>query len=376
VSGPILLVGHDALADAIERRLVAAGAAVLRPPELDDQTLGGVSALALVEDDDSRNVDLLLAARHARADLPIVARLFDDTLADYLRETLEQVTILSVSAVAAPVMAARALAVAAGAASRLGERAAPVRIADPPDRMLLWFLGMVAVLVISGALLFSRILDLRFMDALYFVWTTVMTVGYGDISLRNSSDGAKLLGMSLMLAGAGFIAVLFGLLSERVLSRRLRLQQGRVKVGGRGHVLVVGAGNVGFRVAEMVAQGGRRVVVIERDEESRNAASLRAAGHQVIVADVTSAGTLDLAGLDRAAAVVALTDSDAVNLRVALAVRSGGGPRPVVARLDSPQLSGHLESRGDAVAMSPVALAAEAFARAALAAADSGPETA
>src|SRR5439155_1722297 len=83
----------------------------------------------------------------ARADLPIVARLFDDTLADYLRETLEGVTILSVSAVAAPVMAARALAVAAGPPSRLGERAAPIRIADLPDRMLLWFLGAVAVLV-------------------------------------------------------------------------------------------------------------------------------------------------------------------------------------------------------------------------------------
>ena len=287
MTGPILLVGHDALADAIEQRLQAAGVAVRRPPQLDDRALAGVAALALVEDDDSRNVDLLLAARQARADLPIVARLFDDTLADYLRETLEGVTILSVSAVAAPVMAARALAVAAGPPSRLGERAAPIRIADLPDRMLLWFLGAVAVLVVSGALLFSRLLHLRFMDALYFVWTTVMTVGYGDISLRESTDAAKLLGMLLMLAGAGFIAVLFGLLSERVLSRRLRLQQGRVKVPGSGHVLVVGAGNVGFRVAGMVAESGRRVVVVERDEDSRNAASLRAAGHQVIVADVT-----------------------------------------------------------------------------------------
>jgi Trk K+ transport system NAD-binding subunit len=118
------------------------------------------------------------------------------------------------------------------------------------------------------------------------------------------------------------------------------------------------------------------VVVIERDEDSRNASSLRAAGHHVITADVTSAGTLALARLDRAAAVVALTDSDAVNLRVTLEVRGSGGPRPVVARLISPQLSAHLDARGDALPLSPIALAAEAFARALLAAAGSGPEAA
>ena len=50
------------------------------------------------------------------------------------------------------------------------------------------------------------------MDALYFVWTTVMTVGYGDIALKDASDGVKLYGMALMLAGAAFIAILFALL--------------------------------------------------------------------------------------------------------------------------------------------------------------------
>jgi voltage-gated potassium channel Kch len=76
---------------------------------------------------------------------------------------------------------------------------------------------------------------------------------------------------------------------------------------------------------------------------------------------------LALAGLERAALVMALTDADAVNLRIALLARAHGVP--VILRILSPELSAHVTARGDGIAYSPVAAAAGEFARAALAAA-------
>ena len=214
-------------------------------------------------------------------------------------------------------------------------------------------------------MVFSYALDCRYIDALYFVWTTVMTVGYGDIALKEASDGVKLFGMLLMLSGAGFIAVLFALLSDWVLSRRLAALQGRVRVHGKGRVVIAGAGNVGLRIAEMLAVDGQRLVVIEPRGERRNVASLRAAGHHVIVADATNRDVLLLAGIESARLMIAVTDSDAVNLQIALHASEYGVP--VVMRVTSPELSAHISARGDGVALSPIVTAAEAFSQAALA---------
>jgi voltage-gated potassium channel Kch len=225
------------------------------------------------------------------------------------------------------------------------------------------------VLVAASTFFFSQALGLRLLDALYFVVTTVTSVGYGDIALRDAPDPAKVMGMVLMFAGAAFLAVLYALFTSGVVARRLRALAGRVPVRARGHVVVVGAGNIGFRVARALAAQGHRVVVVERDPQHRHVETLRAEGHHVLVADALVDETLDLAGAPVAGAVLALTESDATNLHVALTVRRRNPGTPIVMRLGSVELSAHVTERGDARAASPVALASEAFARAALEAA-------
>jgi hypothetical protein len=71
-----------------------------------------------------------------------------------------------------------------------------------------------------------------------------------------------------------------------------------------------------------------------------------------------------VAGLRAASVVLALTDSDAVNLQIAL--RAGEAGVPVVMRTDSAELAEHVAARGDAVALAPVAAATAAFCDAAL----------
>lgn len=331
--------------------------------------------LVLAGDDDSTNVDAALAARRLKPSLPLVVRVFDSALARYLEHSLAEVTVLSMSAAAAPVFAEMALTAIAAQPSRAASMARRARTAVTRrrrldvDRILVSAILGFVVLVIASSFYFSHVLGLRLLDATYFVWTTVFTVGYGDISLYQASDEAKGVGMALMFAGAALMAIFYALLSGWVVARRLDVRAGRVAERGHGHVVVAGAGNIGFRVARILAGRGQRIVVVERDADSHNAMALRAEGHHVIIADASLDETLALAGVENAIAVLALTDADAVNLSVALAVRGRARPIPVVARLASPELAAHVAARGDALAASSVTIAGEAFARAALAAA-------
>jgi voltage-gated potassium channel Kch len=373
-SGPILLEGAGRLAASIGNRLQEAGIAVERiTVPRHDRTdsaphIMRARVLVLASDDDPGNVELALWARRLRPDLPLVARVFDDNLARYLAGNVERLTVLSMSQVAAPVFAEAAMRGIAAAAKVAGTSPRPGRsgLGKKPriDRVLLSALGGLALVVGPSTLYFAHVLNLRTIDALYFVWTTVMTVGYGDISLARAPDGAKLVGMLLMVAGAALVAMLFALLTGWVVTRRLDVRRGRVRVRGGGHIVIAGAGNLGFRVASLIADGGRRVVVIERNDDSRNLATLRAGGHHVIVADATNEQILDLAGVDRAAAVLALTDSDAVNLQIALQLKARESAAAVVMRIVSPEFSAHVTQCGDGTALSPISVAAQAFSEA------------
>ena len=135
------------------------------------------------------------------------------------------VTVLSIATLAAPVFVKLALQ-ALGERSRptVAERSPtatrrrvrtwhkPKLLAKPSiDRVLVAALVCHGLLILGATLYFSSALALPVVDALYFVTSTVTTVGYGDISLRDAPALAKLFDMFLMFAGAGFVAVLFAL---------------------------------------------------------------------------------------------------------------------------------------------------------------------
>jgi voltage-gated potassium channel Kch/multidrug transporter EmrE-like cation transporter len=368
---PVLLEGGGRLAAAIAERLEAAGATVQRVA-MSEHGHGGTDhlraagVLVLAADDDAGNVDRALWARRVRPDLPMVARVFDEALGSYLAGKVERLTVLSMSQVAAPVFAEAALRAVGAVSGPVPQRARPAH-RSRLDRVLVGAIVGLLLVVVPATFFFARVLHLRMVDALYFVWTTVMTVGYGDISLREASDFAKVVGMLLMLAGGAFMATLFAFLTGWVVTRRLEVLRGRVRVRGEGHLVIAGAGNLGFRVASLLVAQGRRVVIIERNQDGRNLSALRAGGHHVILADATDETILDLAAVERAGAVLLLTDSDAVNLQIALVLRARATAAPVVVKMVSPELSAHVCERGDGIALSPIALAAQAFADAALA---------
>jgi len=88
----------------------------------------------------------------------------------------------------------------------------------------------------------------------------------------------------------------------------------------RGHVLVVGLGHTGTRVAKGLREGGWPVVVLESDRHSAEIGAARAAGVRVIVGG-SSSTFLARAQVARARHVVVLTGADSRNLEVAAVVR-------------------------------------------------------
>lgn len=166
------------------------------------------------------------------------------------------------------------------------------------------------------------------LDALYFTAETIGTIGYGDFSFREQPGWLRAYAVLLMVSGAVLAALVYALLTNLLVSRRLQESLGQGQVTElRGHVVVVGLGSLGVRVVGSVLATGTPVVVVEADEGNRYLAQARALGAKVVLGDATQAGTLEMVNLGAARAAAVLTSDDLTNLEVALAVRDWLGPR-------------------------------------------------
>ena len=132
------------------------------------------------------------------------------------------------------------------------------------------------------------------------------------------------------------------------------------------HVIVCGAGRVGFRIFEQLNKLGVPMVMIERDDAAPFMATIREAGVPVLVADVRNAGTLQQANVQAARALICGTDDDLVNLNIALDARKLQPGIRVVMRLFDEDLAAKIKSAFEIDAFSTQALAAPALAVAAL----------
>jgi voltage-gated potassium channel len=134
----------------------------------------------------------------------------------------------------------------------------------------------------------------------------------------------------------------------------------------RDHVVICGAGRVGFRVASQLLALGREVIVIEKKADGAFVAVLRDAGVPVLVDDIRSPQCLPRTHVARAAAIVCATDDDLANMNVALDARKLNPSIRVVMRLFDDDLVAKVRDAFRAEALSTSALAAPAMALAAL----------
>ncbi len=133
------------------------------------------------------------------------------------------------------------------------------------------------------------------------------------------------------------------------------------------HYVVCGLGIVGFRIVELLHRLGERVVVISQSAREEWLEATRGAGIEVITGDARDPTMLERAGLASAAAVVAVTGKDLVNIEIALDVKRLRRDATVVVRLFDQALARRLEETFDVRrALSMATLAAPSFAAAAI----------
>ncbi|MBI3184542.1 MAG: NAD-binding protein [Myxococcales bacterium] len=134
----------------------------------------------------------------------------------------------------------------------------------------------------------------------------------------------------------------------------------------RDHVIVCGAGRVGYRVTTQLLALGREVVVIDKAEAATFVSTLRDQGVPVLIDDINNPKTLSRTNAKGAAAIVCATNDDLANLNVALDARMLNPSIRVVIRLFDDDLVARVRDNFRAEALSTSSLSAPAFALAAL----------
>jgi Trk K+ transport system NAD-binding subunit len=175
------------------------------------------------------------------------------------------------------------------------------------------FLGLFGLTTV----VFHTWTNLSLVDAVYFTVTVITTTGFGDISLLQAPTPLKLYGVFVMLAGAATLAMLYAVIADMVLRKRLEEMLGHRPRRMQDHVVVVGLGHVGYRTVEALLEMGEQVAVVERDPQSRFVEDLRGRT-AVVIGDARREHTLEAADMGRAKAVAVLTEDDLLNLEVGL----------------------------------------------------------
>lgn len=345
--GTVLVLGEDdGLSRALLRRLeqsgVPARTALSRSDSETAATLaeGRWSAVAVLTRDDVLALRLTLLSAHLRPDLPLWVTMFDKTITRELQHVVPAVHVISPSELVAADLAEQCL-------SAMGRTAQPrsggIRLVDDALRLLVRAgAGLLLALVFEAAIGMIALHE-NVIDALYYSTRTVATVA-GAPGVSSGPAWYKLLSAIDTIAALLLVAVFTAALVRRLSRPRLTTLVGRLAAPARGHVLLVGFGQVGFRLAQELRRRGVRVIGVERDPDAPYVRLARAAGIPVAIGRGDDRATLERLGIRTCAAVAAVTSADLVNVAVGLAASDLAPRTPLVLRLGDGEVAAETDS--------------------------------
>ncbi len=388
----VVLAPSPAVTFAVRAREAGANLIEGTSQEENDLLNAGVvdaRCLVLSEDTDLGNLHAAITAQELNPDLRVVLRLFNAELARRATELLTDSEVLALSSLSAPTLAGEALGAGTGGAIEVWGRlvvlrdtaeaqsllaqledgavlidaglAPPVLTASQSrwhgrrvairalraffDRRLAVVLGLVALLCTISILIFAAFDHLSPADAIYFTFTTISTVGYGDINLATSANWLKLYDVGFMLFGATALAAFYALVTDAVVGARLSAALGVPHGKIKNHVIVCGLGNVGFRVVEHLVARGVEVAACDLNERGRFVQLVRQLGVPVLAGDALLPDNMRILGVQRARAVVATTNDDVANIEVLMSAREVGPDVRLVARVFDAKLAERAQQR-------------------------------
>ncbi len=243
------------------------------------------------------------------------------------------------------------------AAILLGEFRAP----------LLWF----SFAVLGGGLLYDWLSRLygEPLDSLAEAIYTVLTIAFFQPPNREFPHHFALqlfyfvmpvIGLAILAQGLADFGRLF-------FNRRARSKEWEMAVAStlNKHIVLVGLGHLGYRVASKLHEAGEPLAVIEADPTSDTANAARRMGIPVIQDDATRAAALEGANVRNARVIILASQNDSMNLQIALKARGMNPNLKVVIRIFDEEFAHALQEQFGFIALSATEMAAPVFAAAA-----------
>lgn len=194
-------------------------------------------------------------------------------------------------------------------------------------------LALLLTVIAIGTVGFMLIEGMSAFDGLYLTVITISTLGFGPgVFLGTGGRAFAIILLVLGLGGVLYTAVVgLELAVDRLLGDdRQKKRMQRTIESLSGHTIVCGYGQVGATTWRRLRDEGVDVVVIDSDPKLIESAL--EAGALAITGDATHDGVLEVAGLDRAASLVAAVRSDSDNLVITLSAKARRPDILVVAR--------------------------------------------
>ncbi|EAW34176.1 NAD-binding protein [Lyngbya sp. PCC 8106] len=236
-----------------------------------------------------------------------------------------------------------------------------------PLRRVALFCGLlVFVLSIIGTLLFrSYYPQTTYLSAFYGV-AILLLGGYADIfgkfePITEIPGWLQLFALGLTLAGTALVGVLYALLTQALLSARFQLTRKRPPIPQNNHLIIIGLGRVGQRIAVFLQEFKQAIVGVT---ENAQFDFTLLPSIPLIISNYADA--LNKVNLSTARSVVIVTDDEILNLEIGLMVRNINPHCHVVIRTMEQSLSESLtQLLPHTQALCAYEVAAEAFAGAA-----------
>jgi Trk K+ transport system NAD-binding subunit len=230
-------------------------------------------------------------------------------------------------------------------------------------------LVIVVALLVLGTVLFRTFGHTSIWEAIYQTLLDIAGATNPDDDSFGGDPMVKVTKVIVTVVGISIIPLLTAAVVDAVVGSRLHPYSTRRRVPYRGHVIVVGLGNVGTRVIRRLHDLGIPAVCVETNEDALGipVARGRRLRMPVIIGDATREETLQAASARTCRAVLAVTSDDVTNLEVGLQARELRKDLRVVLRIGNDDLARRIHQTFDVnVSRSVSYLAAPAFAAAML----------
>lgn len=233
-----------------------------------------------------------------------------------------------------------------------------------------WPLILFTVAVLGGGVAYAAIAEWAgepvpsLSEAIFIVLTAAFLQPSGEfpdsIALQLFHFLMPIVGIIILAQGlADFGSLLF--------NRRARNKEWEMAVAStmNNHIVLVGLGHLGYRVAQKLHEMGKSVVIVELKAVQHTVIAARAMGIPVIEEDARNPTALDAANIKDARTIILASQDDAMNLQIALKARSLNPNIQVVIRIFDEDFAHALQDQFGFIAMSATEMAAPVFAAAA-----------